>query len=423
MGNTTGKNKELGLDGVITKESKVRRPDNRFATEKNLKNLEDFKMNSCDYDTFAINLNNNLDDFYTNFRKLNKDIQTKCDKIDQNLITQIYDNIDNYILLKTIGKGSFGKVLSVKSKIDGKFYALKVLKKIDVIKSNIIERIKTEKRVLQKIEHPFLIKLHSSFQSENKIFFLMDLCHGGEIFFHLQRNKRFSEDCVKFFSVQLYSALSFLHSNRIIYRDLKPENIMLDRNGYIKLIDLGMVKDRFQEHNASNTVCGTSQYLRKQILLINIAPEVIKGETYGFNFDWWGFGILMYEMLIGIPPFMDMDKTVLYKKIVEDDLSFKYYGEKVRISDHAKDLIKKLLIKNPSKRIKPRDIPSHKWFSDIKFNDIIIGKYKSPFVPKIKGLDDLSNFDKEFLEESCISPNKSRKDISECLLKNGGSIL
>jgi serine/threonine protein kinase len=122
---------------------------------------------------------------------------------------------------------------------------------------------------------------------------------------------------------------------------------------------------------------------------------------------------------------MDNDKNLLYQKIVDEDISFKYYGERIKISDDAKDLVKKLLYKNPLKRIKPRDIPSHKWLSDIKFGDILQGKYKSPFVPKIKGLDDYSNFDKEFLEEDCISPKKQRKDkdIHEILLKNAGKFI
>jgi hypothetical protein len=258
MGNTTGKNKEvLVLEGKITKEAnnKVTRSNKKFATEKSLKNLKDLYMINYNSDILIKQDKNNIDDLYTNFNNLK--IETKRN----------YDNVGNYTFLKTIGKGNFGKVLFVKSKVDGNFYALKVLKKINVIKSNIIERIKTEKRVLEKIEHPFIVKLHSSFQSPDKIFFLMDLCNGGEIFFHLHKKKRFSEECVKFYSVQLYLALSFLHSKGIIYRDLKPENIMLDINGIIKLIDMGMVKDKFQEHSKINTVCGTSEYLRKDNLL------------------------------------------------------------------------------------------------------------------------------------------------------------
>ena len=250
MGNNTGKRREvLLIDQKMTKLCQIQRTSKKSNTEKQLKNMKDLYMiNNCN--SFVKQEKMPYDDINTKFGAL---------KFEEN---DSKDCLENYILLKTIGKGNFGKVLLVKSRVDGQFYALKVLKKVDIIKSQYIDRIKTEKRVLEKIKHPFIIKLFSTFQSTEKIFFLTELCNGGELFFHLQRKKRFSENCVKFYGAQLYLALSFLHSNGIIYRDIKPENIMFEKEGNIKLIDMGMVKDKFISHDLKNTVCGTSEYLR-----------------------------------------------------------------------------------------------------------------------------------------------------------------
>ncbi len=159
------------------------------------------------------------------------------------------------------------------------------------------------------------------------------------------------------------------------------------------------------------------------VRILNLAPEVLQGGTYGFNYDWWGFGILLYEMLVGVPPFMDDNKQILYRKIVDEEPSFNFLGHDITTSDNAKDLIFQLLQKNPTERIKPRDIPLHKWFQEIKFGDVFLGKYKSPFVPKIKGLNDYSNFDKEFLNEECVSPVKKHKEVRDILELNSGKLL
>lgn len=156
------------------------------------------------------------------------------------------------------------------------------------------------------------------------------------------------------------------------------------------------------------------------VYFFNLAPEVLQGGTYGLNFDWWGYGILIYELLIGVPPFVDDNKHQLYQKIINDEPSFVFFNQKIEISEEAKDLIIKLLNKDPLKRLKPCEIVYHKWFENLTFEDILSGKYKSPFIPKIKGFDDYSNFDKEFLEEDCISPVKKRNEIMNTLQQNQG---
>jgi serine/threonine protein kinase len=164
------------------------------------------------------------------------------------------------------------------------------LKKEHIIKTKNILNIRNEKRLLERLDCPFIIKLKSAFQNKEKIFMCLEYCNGGELFFHLQNKKGFSEDVVRFYAAEIYCALAYLHDNKIVYRDIKPENIILDSDGHIKIIDFGLAKDNVDSNNPTTTVCGTNEY---------IPPEVIKGEAYSFNFDWWGFGVLLYEMFYG----------------------------------------------------------------------------------------------------------------------------
>jgi protein-serine/threonine kinase len=192
-----------------------------------------------------------------NLKDLNKEYKSKKSA------SQEGKSMDDYHLLKVIGRGNFGKVILVKSKVDNNFYALKCLKKVEIVKMKCDQLIRAEKRVLEKIDHPFIIKLHLTFQTPEKLYMLFDYNNGGELFFHLQMKTRFNEEMTKFYAAQLYLALSYLHYNNIIYRDIKPENIILDNMGYIKLIDFGLSKDKFYNDSLTGTLCGTSEYLGK----------------------------------------------------------------------------------------------------------------------------------------------------------------
>jgi len=209
-----------------------------------------------------------------------------------------------------------------------------------------------------------------------------------------KNKKRFSESLARFYAAEIYLALSYLHKEKYIYRDLKPENVILDKTGHIKLIDFGLAKGNISATNLTNTVCGTNEY---------IPPEVICGKRYGFNFDWWGFGNILYEMLFGYPPFNDQNKSNLFKKIVYQEPSFRGSN----LSAEAQDLLKRLLKKDPKERIKPHEIPSHPWFKGVNFEDILNLRVTPPFKPKIKNEEDLSNIDPSFLNESINSPVKS----------------
>ena len=209
---------------------------------------------------------------------------------------QIKLDISSFELVKLIGTGHLGKVYLVKQ--NNKHFALKSMKKEKVVKSKVINNIITEKKILESIDSPFIIKFYNSFQDHDNIFFLLDYHNGGELFFHLQKQKRFNEETVKFWAAELFLALEHLHSKNIIYRDIKPENLILTDQGHIQLIDFGLAKTQVNDTNLTGTFCGTNEYIRN--IYFNLAPEAICGQKYGLNFDWWGYGALLYELIYGI---------------------------------------------------------------------------------------------------------------------------
>jgi RAC serine/threonine-protein kinase len=296
--------------------------------------------------------------------------------------------VEDFSLLNVIGKGSFGKVMQVKKKDNGKIYAMKVLDKKHILEHNEVEHTLAERNILRKLHHPFLVNLNFSFQTEDKLYFILDYVNGGELFFHLQREKRFSEERVRFYCSEIVLALEHLHINGIIYRDLKPENILLTNEGHICLTDFGLSKEGIEkEDDRTGTFCGTPEYL---------APEVLKGKGYGKAVDWWSFGSLMYEMLTGLPPFYSQDVQEMYRKIMTDKLKFP-----PTMSEGARILIEGLLQRDPAERLRdPSKIKEHAFFNNLDWNALYNKKIKPPFVPNVKGETDVSNVDNMFLSES-----------------------
>jgi serine/threonine protein kinase len=313
-------------------------------------------------------------------------------------------DISNFDKIKVIGRGTFGKVILVKSKDDNRLYALKCVKKIHILKTNNLQNILSEKKIYSKIDSPFIIKLRQTFQDKEMVYFLFDYYNGGELFFHIQRVKRFSEEMVKFYAAEIYCALEYLHSKKIIYRDLKPENIVLDLDGHIKLIDFGLAKDfNSKKIDFCSTFCGTNEY---------IPPEVIMGEKYSFNFDWWGFGNIIYEMFYGRPAFTEKsgNKNILFHKILTQEPNYTKY----KMSNESIDLMMCLLKKNKYERLSPCDIPNHPFFRGIDFSKIREKVITPPLRPKVKDEYDLTNFDSCFLKENINSPLKKLKyDIDQ----------
>ena len=214
--------------------------------------------------------------------------------------------IGDFVLIKMLGKGAHGKVLLCEKKDHKKKqYAMKIIKKRHIIEKNQIEHIISEKNILSKLSHPFLVSLKETFQNEHKIFFVMEFMNGGELFQHLKKIKQFSEEQTRFIVACVVTALSHLHNKDYVYRDLKPENVLLDEKGYAKLTDFGLAK-KLKGSEMAKTFCGTPEYL---------APEIIFGNGSNRAADWWSLGILVYELLFGIPPFYSKNHQEMYQKI------------------------------------------------------------------------------------------------------------
>jgi len=298
--------------------------------------------------------------------------------------------LEEFELLKVIGKGSFGKVILVRKKEGenkGRVFAMKVLNKRTIVERNEVEHTKSEKSILMKLEFPFLVKLHYAFQTSDKLYFIMDYINGGELFFHLQKEKRFPEDRVRFYAAEIVAGLEYLHSAGVIYRDLKPENLLLTHEGHIVMTDFGLSKEGLHDRDdRTGTFCGTPEYL---------APEVLEGKGYGKAVDWWSFGTLMYEMLTGLPPFYCEDVQQMYTKIMTAELEVPD-----TVSAEAADLLSRLLDRNPDTRLQdPPEIKRHPFFAPLDFEKLILKQIKPPFIPEVHGEDDTSNIDSTFTDE------------------------
>jgi serine/threonine protein kinase len=303
--------------------------------------------------------------------------------------------LEDFSLLKVLGRGSFGKVLLVRLEKTKKLYAMKILKKELVRKRKQVNHTMTERSLLEKLNHPFIVKLFYAFQDETKLYFITEFMQGGELFFHLRRNSQYKEKSVKFYMSEILLAIDYMHKNNFIYRDLKPENILIDKLGHIKLTDFGLSKLLDEEAQKTYTLCGTPEYL---------APEIIFEKGYDKTCDWFSFGVLMFEMLCGFHPFKQKKgkfNPQIYKmKIIIPE----------NIGKNARDLIEKLLNSNPRERIgynSSEEIMKHDFFKDIDFDKVLQREYKPPFIPKLDNEEDLRYFDKGFTEEDVESfPDK-----------------
>uniref|UniRef100_A0A665W5P4 Serine/threonine-protein kinase Sgk1-like n=1 Tax=Echeneis naucrates TaxID=173247 RepID=A0A665W5P4_ECHNA len=282
---------------------------------------------------------------------------------------------------------SFGKVLLARHKESTKYYAVKVLQKKIILKKKEQKHIMAERSVLMKnIKHPFLVGLHYSFQTTEKLYFVLDYVNGGELFYHLQRERIFLEPRARFYAAEIASALGYLHSLHIVYRDLKPENILLDSQGHIVLTDFGLCKEGLEPNGTTTTFCGTPEYL---------APEVLKKQAYDRTVDWWCLGSVLYEMLYGLPPFYSRNTAEMYNNILQKDPVLK-----PNVSNAGRELLEGLLQKDRTKRLGVKDdfleLKYHPFFSPINWDDLMAKKITPPFIPSVTGPTDLRHFDPEF---------------------------
>ena len=292
--------------------------------------------------------------------------------------------------LKVLGKGSFGEVLLVKLKANNKYYAMKILLKKQVILRHQEAHTKTERDLMVRINCPFIVNIKFAFQDSVKLYIITEFMQGGEMFFHLHKERRFSNDKTKFYIAEIILAIEFLHKNKMLYRDLKPENIMVDANGHIKLTDFGLSKMVKKQKEKAFTICGTPQYL---------APEILSDDGYDDSVDWWSLGCVMYEMLVGKAPFKIPKGSYLCADLYKKKITIPEF-----ISPEAKDLISLLLVPNPKKRLGygpdgAKKIKEHPFFEGMNWDDAWNKKLTPPFVPDLKGETDLSYFDKMFTNE------------------------
>lgn len=289
--------------------------------------------------------------------------------------------VNDFIAGKTLGTGAFGRVKFVTFKATSKNYALKTLKKAAIIKMKQVDHIVSEKAILVSLKHPFIVNMYGSFHDPRYIYMLLEYIVGGEFFTHLRKAGRFENDQSMFYASQIAAIFEYCHSKNIVYRDLKPENILINVDGYVKLTDFGFAK--VIEHR-TYTLCGTPEY---------IAPEVLLNKGHGKPVDWWTLGILIYEMIVGYPPFVDEDPMHIYQKILSGKIVFPKLFDK-----NAKALVKKLLTADLGKRYGNLkngvdDIKQHKWFKDLDWNHLLEKQLPAPFKPPVKGEGDTSMFD------------------------------
>ncbi|XP_021265201.1 protein kinase C delta type isoform X2 [Numida meleagris] len=296
-------------------------------------------------------------------------------------------NIDSFVFHKVLGKGSFGKVLLAELKGKNEFFAIKALKKDVVLIDDDVECTMVEKRVLALAwENPFLTHLYCTFQTKDHLFFVMEFLNGGDLMFHIQDKGRFDLYRATFYGAEILCGLQFLHSKGIIYRDLKLDNVMLDKEGHIKIADFGMCKENVVGENKASTFCGTPDY---------IAPEILQGLKYTFSVDWWSFGVLLYEMLIGQSPFHGDDEDELFESIRVDTPHYPRW-----ITKESKDILEKLFERDPTRRLGVTgNIRDHPFFKTINWTTLEKREVEPPFKPKVKSASDYNNFDREFLNE------------------------
>lgn len=305
--------------------------------------------------------------------------------------------LDSFKLIKVVGKGSFGKVFLVREIKTQEMFALKVLRKDNIIKRNQVEHTRTERSVLGYVNHPFIVGLKMAFQSKEKLFFVLDYCAGGELFFHLCKVGKFSESRASFYAAEIVLALEYIHQLDIVYRDLKPENVLLDARGHVRLTDFGLSKEGITNSSSgANSFCGTPEYL---------APEILNRQGHGRAVDWWSLGALLYEMLTGLPPFYCRDRERLFEKIRRGHLEYPR-----SLSSRAQLLLRGLLTKDPTKRLGSGEddavpIKSHLFFQGTNWEDLASGQISPPWDPQINNSADTSQFDEEFTSMPIFSPS------------------
>ncbi|KAI4877419.1 hypothetical protein NFI96_011717, partial [Prochilodus magdalenae] len=297
--------------------------------------------------------------------------------------------MEDFNCISVLGRGHFGKVLLAEYKRTGKLYAIKALKKGDVVTRDEVDSLMCEKRIFETINassHPFLVNLHGCFQTCDHVCFVMEYSPGGDLMTHIHTSI-FTERQTRFYAACVLLGLEFLHQNKIVYRDLKLDNLLMDADGFVRIADFGLCKEGMGHGDRTSTFCGTPEFL---------APEVLTDSTYTRAVDWWGLGVLIYEMLVGESPFPGDDEEEVFDSIVNDEVRYPRF-----LSPESVSIIQKLLQKKPEKRLgageqDANEVKRHRFFQGVDWEALLAKRVKPPFLPTIKADGDVSNFDDEF---------------------------
>lgn len=353
----------------------------------------------------------NSDDVGNEIREINEQIERRasvCSTL-YSRSTAMTAKLESFRVIKLLGQGSFGKVYLVQNRINNwknqkqrekqklkpgqklekeypEFFAMKVVSK-ENIRGQKLSNIISEKKVLLQFSHPFIVDVHYVFENDKRVYFVMNFLRCGDLYKQLQNRSYFKESVAKFYAAQIILAIGCLHDHKVIYRDLKLENVLLQDDGYVNLADFGMVKFLDDWDDQMRTFVGTRPYL---------APEIVENKKYDRTVDWWAMGILLFEMMFGRLPFYDRNPRVLFDKIVNEEVKFPEHvyirsqnvQKDISISEEAQDLIRKLLHKNPKKRLGQqndfKDILTHPWFRDIEVEKLLHKKVRPKYVPAYK---------------------------------------
>jgi len=313
----------------------------------------------------------------------------------QDLLSMNKRSFEDFRSLSTIGEGAYGKVYQVQDKITNKIYAMKVLKKTHLLQKKAIDCTITEKDILKKIQHPLIIKLYCTFQTMERVGFVMEYINGGQLFYHMRRLSNFNEDVTRFYAAELVLALEHLHSHHIIHRDLKPENILITSEGHLCLTDFGLAKTEVTHDEGASTFCGTIEYM---------PPKMIQGDKYGKPADFWSVGILIYDMLFGQPPFRNNNRKKLQEMILHKKICMPSYWKK---DTHS--IIRDLTMRDPKKRPKIDQIKKHPFFKTINWDKLLQFEIEPPFKPRVEnGVTDTSNIDPFYTsKDPTLSPARA----------------
>nr|XP_056701607.1 serine/threonine-protein kinase N2 isoform X1 [Euleptes europaea] len=316
-------------------------------------------------------------------------------------------SLQDFRCCAVLGRGHFGKVLLAEYKNTNEMFAIKALKKGDIVARDEVDSLMCEKRIFEtvnSVRHPFLVNLFACFQTKDHVCFVMEYAAGGDLMMHIHTDV-FSEPRAVFYAACVVLGLQYLHEHKIVYRDLKLDNLLLDTEGFVKIADFGLCKEGMGFGDRTSTFCGTPEFL---------APEVLTETSYTRAVDWWGLGVLIYEMLVGESPFPGDDEEEVFDSIVNDEVRYPRF-----LSTEAISIMRRLLRRNPERRLgagekDAEDVKKHHFFRLIEWDALLAKKMKPPFVPVIRGREDVSNFDDEFTSEAPIlTPPREPRILSE----------